>query len=95
MRRQFGHDQERPQLILGNGFHGEPRCAPYDCILLSAQPNGDFDPMIFAHQLREGTGIILFPKNTLVQQRYDHGLLTERRLEPQVRFVPLIDKGVE
>ena len=39
MRTQFSHDQKQPQLILGNGFRGEPRYAPYDRILLSAQPN--------------------------------------------------------
>lgn len=90
----FGHDwMKRVMPLWVNGFQGFPAEGHYDRIMISAQPPKGFDPRPLAEQLREQTGIILFPNDGLIQQRYDKGRLIERKYEPQVRFVPLVEQG--
>lgn len=92
----FGPDGMRRVMPLWvNGFQGFPAAGHYDRIMISAQPPKGFDPRPLAEQLREQTGIILFPNDGLIQQRYDNGMLVERKRGPEVRFVPLVEKGRE
>ncbi len=84
-----GEWRKRVSILWWDGFQGFPHEAPYDRILISAQPPKEFDPRPLAEQLREKTGIVLFPYDGLVQQRYEHGILVERKHGPEVRFVAL------
>ena len=96
---QFRERWPKPvSLLWWNGFHGFPSEAPYDRVLISAQPPDgpdEFNSGVLAEQLREHTGMIVFPKDSLVQHRYDRGTLVERKYEPQICFVPLVGQGRE
>ena len=80
---------KRTLLLHVDGLNGFPAEGPYDRILVSAQPPDGFDPRLLTQQLRKQSGILLFPNNELIQQRYDRSILLETRYGPQVNFVPL------
>ena len=86
----FGPEwMKRTLLLHTNGLHGFPAEGPYDRIMMSARPPEGFDLRPLIEQLREQTGILLFPDDWLIQRRYDKGIPVEGKCELQVHFVPL------
>ncbi|GEM_PF-122854 len=80
-------------VVRGDGSNGISGLAPYDRIYVTADVSHDyhFDPDVLAGQLRDGCGIVLYPRETtLVKKTYVNGALAGRNMFASFAFVPLV-----
>jgi protein-L-isoaspartate(D-aspartate) O-methyltransferase len=99
LRRHFAQTlDQRIELIKGDGSQGYAHNAPYDRIYFAAAASPSFDPLPLARQLRQGTGILLFPqrdglRGSLVRLRYKGGQEVSRDSYAGIGFVNLCGRN--
>lgn len=80
---------DRVTLVQGDGSAGYSGMGPYDRVYLTAGVTEQFQPQFLAAQLQE-EGILVYPYNQFIRQRYVRGEMVEEKRVGRVAFVPLI-----
>lgn len=88
---------ENVEMVWGNGFHGLPRYAPFDAILVAAAPRQVPEALI--EQLKPGGRLVIpvgnhgFAQDLKLFHKDSRGVVSEKTVLP-VAFVPLLDKAM-